>query len=185
MARGASARPVRAEPVWPQPVWVAGLALLVTALLAGCGGSSPAEGTDPFDAKERATQVEPEIAAPSGPPQTAGAATLAAYEALSGDARAGRRVFSRCTSCHVVRPGLNGVGPSLHGVIDRQSAAVPGFNYSRALRGANILWTEATLYEYLENPRRYVPGTTMSFAGLPKPQDRADVIAYIREESAK
>ncbi len=77
--------------------------------------------------------------------------------------------------------GVNRVGPSLHGVVGRKSGTVPGFRYSKANQSANVVWTEETLYTYLENPRRFMPGTTMAFAGLRQPQQRADVIAYLRQ----
>lgn len=140
-----------------------------------------------MDAAEAAVEDAAESAGDLDPSnfRTASAEAVAAYEALSGDAAAGRRVFTKCMSCHVVQEGQNRVGPSLYGVIGRQSGSVDGFRYSNANKDANILWTEATMFEYLEAPQQYIPGTIMAFPGLPSPQDRADVIAYIKQESGQ
>ncbi len=98
---------------------------------------------------------------------------------LTGDPEAGRRVFARCRSCHVLEEGVNRVGPSLYGIIGREAGSVEGFRYSEANASSGVTWTEENLFEYLENPREYIPGTIMAFPGLRDEQDRADVIAYI------
>jgi cytochrome c len=100
---------------------------------------------------------------------------------LTGDPEAGRRVFARCRSCHVLEEGVNRVGPSLYGIFGRETGSVEGFRYSDANANAGITWTGETMFEYLENPREYIPGTIMSFPGLRDPQDRVDVIAYMKE----
>ncbi|WP_448582653.1 c-type cytochrome [Thermaurantiacus sp.] len=104
-----------------------------------------------------------------------------AYATLKGNAAAGEKVFAQCRACHVTDKGVNRVGPSLHGIIGRKSGSVAGFKYSKANQSANVVWTEENLYRYLENPRKFIPGTTMAFAGLRNPQQRADVIAYLRQ----
>jgi cytochrome c len=97
----------------------------------------------------------------------------------SADAAAGEKVFAKCKACHKL-DGTDGTGPHLNGVVDRQKGAVAGFGYSDALMAvADQAWTPANLDGFLENPRVYMPGTTMTFAGLPKPQDRANLIAYL------
>jgi cytochrome c len=101
----------------------------------------------------------------------------AAY--ADGDAVAGKSVFNKCAICHSPAPGKNSVGPTLFGVVGRHSASVPGYSYSEAMKAANKTWDEATLDAYLTDPKAMVPGTKMSFAGLPKPEDRANVIAYL------
>jgi cytochrome c len=98
---------------------------------------------------------------------------------LTGDPEAGRRVFARCRSCHVLEEGVNRVGPSLYGIFGRETGSVEGFRYSEANANAGITWTHETMFEYLENPREYIPGTIMAFPGLRDEQDRADVVAYI------
>jgi len=100
---------------------------------------------------------------------------------LTGDAEQGRRVFARCRSCHVLEEGVNRVGPSLYGIFGRETGSVEGFRYSDANANAGITWTHETMFEYLENPREYIPGTIMAFPGLRDEQDRADVVAYISE----
>ncbi len=100
---------------------------------------------------------------------------------LTGDPEAGRRVFARCRSCHVLEEGVNRVGPSLYGIFGRETGSVEGFRYSDANANAGVTWTKDTMFEYLENPREYIPGTIMSFPGLRDPQDRADVIAYMKQ----
>ncbi|NIQ93563.1 MAG: cytochrome c family protein, partial [Desulfuromonadales bacterium] len=72
-----------------------------------------------------------------------------------------------------------GIGPSLAGVVGRRSAAIAGFSYSPAMRGANLTWNEGTLDRYLGDPAGVVPGTTMALPGLPA-DDRAEVIAYLK-----
>lgn len=99
---------------------------------------------------------------------------------LTGDPEAGRRVFARCRSCHVLEEGVNRVGPSLYGIFGRDAGSVEGFRYSDANANSGITWTEETMFEYLENPREYIPGTNMAFPGLRSEQDRADIIAYLK-----
>lgn len=99
----------------------------------------------------------------------------------TGDAANGQRVFRQCMACHVVEQPQNRVGPSLNGIIGRTAGTVEGFRYSPANADSGVTWTEENLFVYLENPRQFIPGTTMAFIGLRNPQQRADVIAYIRE----
>ena len=94
------------------------------------------------------------------------------------DADKGSKVFRKCTACHKV-DGTDGVGPHLNGVVDRDIASVAGFGYSGALGGLEGDWTVEALMGFLERPKNYAPGTTMGFAGLKKPADRANVIAYL------
>ena len=104
---------------------------------------------------------------------------------MMGDPVNGEAVFKKCMTCHVLTPGVNKVGPTLHGIIGRTAGSVEGFSYSKANKESGIVWTEQEMFIYLENPQKTVPGTKMAFAGLKKPQDRADVIAYIQQESNK
>jgi cytochrome c len=97
----------------------------------------------------------------------------------SADVGKGESVFGKCASCHKVS-GEDGVGPHLNGVVDRAKASVAGFGYSDALLGvADQAWTAENLNGFLENPKEYLPGTAMGFAGLAKPEDRANLIAYL------
>lgn len=107
--------------------------------------------------------------------------TTAAH--ADGDATAGAVVFRKCGICHTATEPTNRVGPSLLGVIGRPVATAPDYSYSSAMRefGADgKVWDEARLSEYLLSPKAMVPGTKMTFAGLKKPADIADVIAYLK-----
>lgn len=97
----------------------------------------------------------------------------------SADAAAGEKVFGKCKACHKV-DGSNGTGPHLDGVVGRAVGTVAGFGYSDAMAGHGGNWEPAALDEFLANPKGDVPGTKMSFAGLPKAQDRANLIAYLQ-----
>jgi cytochrome c len=93
----------------------------------------------------------------------------------------GRRLYIRCAACHAIAPTTQAkIGPHLQGIVGRRGASVAGFNYSPALRNANIRWDEATLDRWLQRPQAVVPGTTMAFAGMANPADRRALIAYMR-----
>jgi cytochrome c len=87
--------------------------------------------------------------------------------------------FSRCAGCHSTQSGANKIGPSLAGVFGRTSGAVPGYNYSAALKDAKIVWDEQTLNKFLQSPSGLVHGTKM-FATLPDAAARQRVIAYLK-----
>jgi cytochrome c len=107
---------------------------------------------------------------------------LTAGAALAeGDPAAGQKVFNKCRACHVVEQPQNRVGPTLNGVIGRPAGSVEGFNYSDAMKNSGIVWTEETIAEYIADPKGYVPGNRMAFAGLKKEEDVVNVIAYIKE----
>lgn len=96
-----------------------------------------------------------------------------------GDADKGAKVFAKCKACHKV-DGKNATGPHLDGVVDRPIGSVADFGYSDALKTHGDNWTLEHLNAYLTSPKEYIPGNKMSFAGLPKAEDRANVIAYLQ-----
>ena len=96
-----------------------------------------------------------------------------------GDAAAGEKVFAHCAPCHSNKPGENKFGPSLAGVIGRKSGTEPGYNYSSAMKEANVIWDEKSLDEYLQGPGKFVRGTRMVYF-VPNEKDRQDVIAYLK-----
>ena len=99
--------------------------------------------------------------------------------AAAADPTAGKMIFAKCAACHSITPGENRLGPSLAGVVGRKAGSLPGYNYSPAMKNSGLTWNTATLDAYLANPRAKLPGIKMIFAGLPKPEDRANVIAYL------
>lgn len=105
--------------------------------------------------------------------------TGTAFAQAAGDAAAGEKVFTQCKACHTVQAGQNRVGPSLAGVVGRAAGAVEGFNYSPAMKNSGMTWTPENLDKYLADPKGAIPGNKMAFAGLKKPEDRANVIAYL------
>jgi cytochrome c len=96
----------------------------------------------------------------------------------AADATKGEGVFKKCAACHKV-DGSNAVGPHLENVVNRPVGSVADFAYSDSMKGHGGDWTPENLYHFLLKPSAFVPGTKMSFAGLPKADDRANVIAYL------
>jgi len=103
----------------------------------------------------------------------------------AGDADKGKVVFKKCMACHRIGPGAGTlVGPELNGVVGRKSGSIEGYRYSQAMLHAGLTFDEATLTIYLKGPRALVPGTNMTFPGLPKDEDIANVIAYLKTFNA-
>lgn len=116
------------------------------------------------------------VAAPAFAQAAAPAQKLSAYK---GDPVKGAKDFVVCKACHSVEKGVNKIGPSLWGVVGRKSGSIPGFRYSPANKAGHIVWTPDVLFTYLANPKKMVPGTYMTYAGMADPQKRANVIAYL------
>ena len=125
-------------------------------------------------------QPTPEEAEPAA--ENPFAALPAPYN--TADFNRGKRTFRLCQSCHLIEEGAgNRVGPNLHGLFARKVGELDGFNYSSALVEADFDWTPEKLEEWLVDPRGFLPGNRMSFAGVRRPDDRTAVIAYIMAES--
>lgn len=99
--------------------------------------------------------------------------------AADGDPVHGAQIYQRCLACHSLEH--NRSGPRHCGLFGRPAASVPDFDYSRAMKASGFTWDEATLERFLENPLKTVPGTKMAYAGVKKPQERADLIAYLKK----
>lgn len=99
---------------------------------------------------------------------------------LVGDADRGEKLYEACTDCHSL--DTNDVGPRHRGVFGRKAGSLPDYNYSDALKSANLTWNEETLDKWLTDPQSFIPGVRMAFH-LDSPQDRADVIAYLKERA--
>jgi cytochrome c len=122
------------------------------------------------------------------PTSTGSAVALGAMAALllgsspglaAGDVAAGKQVFTTtCGACHSTDPGVNKIGPSLAGIVGSKSGAAPGYNFSSALKAANITWDEQTLDKFLESPSADVHGTKM-FISVPNADNRHNIIAYL------
>jgi cytochrome c len=97
----------------------------------------------------------------------------------TADAAAGERLFRQCAACHALAEGDNGVGPYLHGVVDRAKHTVAGFNYSDGLLATTGDWSPENISAFIANPRQYAPGTAMAYNGMADIEDRANVIAYL------
>lgn len=95
------------------------------------------------------------------------------------DAGKGEKVFSKCKACHKLEDGANATGPHLYGVVGRAVGSVDGFGYSGSLVAVADVWTPENLDHFLENPKGFAPGTKMSFSGLKKIDDRANLVAYL------
>ena len=169
--------------------------LTVALLLTACGG--PAETSSQTENRtenQTSTETTKTNTPSEGQPSQAPAATAekepspefsnlpAPY--ADADYAVGRRIYRQCSSCHMIEPdGQSLVGPNLYGIFNRKVGEADGFAYSNALLEADFDWTPEQLNEWLTNPRAFLPGNRMSFAGVRRPKDRDAVIAYIMLES--
>jgi len=142
---------------------------------------SPQPSSPPSSETAPASPVHDHAAASQAPSsdKTTGQSATPIATPTAGDAGAGRPVFRKCQACHSIAPGKNLLGPSLAGVIGRKAGAEAGFNYSPAMKSADIVWNPETLDQYLADPAKVVPGNKMPFPGLKTDHDRADVIAFL------
>jgi cytochrome c len=103
----------------------------------------------------------------------------------SADPRLGEQVFKKCAACHNATPGgPNALGPNVHAIMGAPLAAKPGFAYSDALKGKGGTWTWEAMSEWLKSPKGFAPGTKMTFAGLGKAEDRANLMAWLNTQGS-
>jgi len=108
------------------------------------------------------------------------AATLLAVGiAAAADPEKGKEIYGRCLACHALE--YDRVGPRHCGLFGRRAGSVKGFTYSEAMQRSKIVWNEKTLDRFLANPPKAVPGTAMTYAGVPDAKERADLIAYLKQ----
>jgi cytochrome c len=163
---------------------------VISMMVLGAGiialGSSIISGEvfRPHELKKQSYIVE-------GVEEESGGATEAVADApialrmQTADATKGAEVFKKCASCHnIADGGANGTGPNLWAVMGKPHAVHPGYSYSEALKGRPGNWDWEGMDAWLKKPATYAPGTKMSFAGLSKPDDRANVIAYLNAQGS-
>jgi cytochrome c len=128
--------------------------------------------------------IEVKEEAPSGAPTAAPTEVPIAQLLASASPQSGEAAAKVCLTCHNMAKGAgNKVGPDLYGVVGRAVASEAGFNYSSALKARGGTWTFDTLNPWIENPRKDVSGTLMTFGGIPNEKQRADIIAYLNSNS--
>ncbi|TXC71155.1 cytochrome c family protein [Sphingomonas ginsenosidivorax] len=156
--------------------------------LAGCSKKAPEDtAASETPAATPAVAASETAATPAAAPAAAAPAadnvdTISGvkFASFTGDAAKGKVAFITCQTCHSIDAGVNKIGPSLHAIVGRAAGSIAGFTYSTANKNSGITWTPEKLFQYLEKPQRVVPGTKMAFPGIPDPQKRADVIAYLK-----
>lgn len=110
---------------------------------------------------------------------------MAQFPVLAQDAALGEKVFNKCRACHQIGEGAKTlVGPPLNGIVGRKAGSIEGYSYSDANKNSGITWDEATLTEYLKNPRAKIPGTKMIFIGIPNEADILNLVAFLKQYDA-
>ena len=119
-------------------------------------------------------------------PRTIGLAALLTSALLTAeiahaqsDPKRGEKLFEDCRACHALEAGVQGVGPSLHGVFGRRAGALDDFRFSPVLKRSSITWTPQALESFIADPQKVLPANRMPYSGMPDARDRADLIAYM------
>lgn len=134
--------------------------------LSACGGS-----------EESATPADKASTAPAAVVEEVDMSALLA----NADVKRGETLYFQCRACHTLEEGgANKVGPNLYGMFGRKAGLAPGFSYSDAVKNSDIVWSAETVSAWLEQPADFLPGNIMVFVGVKKPQDRANLIAYLQ-----
>lgn len=113
------------------------------------------------------------------------ATLLMLSSAGAADLEKGKKLFRKCKTCHFIDREKNKIGPHLVGIFGRKAGTVAGFKYSSAMKKSDVVWDEKTIGEYLTKPKAFIPGNKMTFVGLKKEEDRADLIAYLKANTGK
>lgn len=155
--------------------------LMTAAALTGCGKPQGGQATGSEEASSEPASAPAELT--DAQKATLVATLPAPYN--TGDIANGKKVFMVCKSCHTtVQGGANMTGPNLWGVIGRKSGSQPGFNYSDGMKALGVTWDAPKIDKWIENPKAMIDGTRMSFVGVKTPQDRIDLIAYLKTETS-
>lgn len=158
----------------------------LAAALAACGQSQTGQDAENSQATASTQAGTSAATEPAERTEAEAKALLASYPAPynAADLDDGEAKFALCRSCHTITPGgANMTGPNLHGVFGRKAASVEGYNYSDALKQATFVWDAEHLDQWLADPKNYLPGNKMTFAGLKEAEDRRDLIAYLMVET--
>ena len=157
--------------------WVLGAAIVALGASIVTGEVFKAERPEKMGYPIEGVEIEGEAGAAEEQP-------IATFLA-SADAGAGEQVFKKCAACHTVNAGgASGLGPNLHGIMGAAIAGKPGFAYSEALKGKGGTWTWDNMSAWLKSPKAFAPGTKMTFAGLGKPEDRANLMVYLNSQGS-
>ena len=134
--------------------------------MAGHAAAQPPSAAAPTVVAANAPPPAQPAASTAAPPAAPAPAASTAATAVDGDAAAGRQVYRKCQACHSLEAGKNALGPSLAGIVGKKSGEVPNYNYSPAMKAANMVWDAATLDAYLLDPQKLIPQNKMPFRGL-------------------
>ena len=111
---------------------------------------------------------------------------IALSSASAADLKKGKKVFNKCKACHTLVENKHRIGPSLHGIYGRKAGVVSKYRFSRAMKKAGnsgLVWDDKSLAKYLSKPRSFIKGTKMAFAGIKKPRDMENLLAFLKEAS--
>ena len=160
---------------------IATICVLAVALSA-CGRGAP-DVAAPADPTASTAPAAAPVASTPPPVESPELAALLA----GADLHKGKVLFLQCRACHSIVPEAESgkIGPTLYGVLGRKAGSVSDFAYSEAVAGSGITWTADQIDRWLQRPSEFLPGNKMVFVGIKDPQDRANIIAFIQDESAK